>query len=95
MVSSPAICRQESVEYISDSKAKGCIAGPRVRQIVAGAGRPRPGYRLEFDVDRFDLGIELDRMLAEFAANTGLLVATERLNRVDIVIAVDPYGSRL
>src|ERR1700722_2481268 len=50
---------------------------------------------LEFHQDRLDLRVKVDRVFAEFAAETGLLVAAKRRDRIEVVVAVDPDRARL
>jgi hypothetical protein len=44
-------------------------------------------------VYRLDLRVQIDRVLAEFAAEAGLLVAAERRHRIDLTVGVDPDGA--
>src|SRR4051794_32357648 len=49
--------------------------------VAARQSRARPEL-LQFHPDRFNLRIEIDRVLAEFTAEAGLLVAAKRRDRI-------------
>src|ERR1700733_3918677 len=56
----------------------------------------RAVFRLpDLRVDRFDLRVEVNRVLAQLAAEARLLVAAERRHRVDLTVRVDPNGAGL
>src|SRR6266851_3946814 len=48
---------------------------------------------LELDEDRFGLSVKFDRVFAELAAETRLLVTAEGRDRIKYPVTVDPYGA--
>src|SRR5579885_3670785 len=50
---------------------------------------------LKLRVNRLDLRVQIDRVLAKFAAEPRLLVTAERRHRIDHPVAVDPHRPRL
>src|SRR5712692_10263925 len=49
---------------------------------------------LELDEDILGLGVKFDRVFAELAAETRLLVTAEGRDRIKYPVTVDPYGAR-